>query len=172
MKPRILKNAFAAAFLTLALIGVATTGYAQKHESLTPLLIDQEGWTADTAEGMSMDMGAMKMVTASRTYAQGEKEIDVVIMIGNQAMTQGKMQEMKMESSDGSVTTSEIDGFQVQTIYDKKGDSSSLVVYLAQSPTAGALLVICGEGLSEKEMLSMAKKFDWKAMKAAAEKLF
>jgi len=159
------------AVLILVVICAAAIAYADNHEVLTPLLIDQPGWDAQEAEGMSMDMGTMKMITASRTYTQDSKEMDAMLIIGNQAMTQGKMQQMKAESLDTKVSITNIDGFNVQTVYDKNDKSFSVVVFLSQSQTKGAMFMLSGKGLSENEALGIAKKFNWKNMKATVEKL-
>jgi hypothetical protein len=164
------KKVFSAA-LILVVICAAAIAYADDYELLTPLLIDQPGWDAREAKGMSMDMGAMKMITASRTYTQDSKKIDAMLIIGNQAMTQGKMQQMKAESLDTKVSITNIDGFNVQTVYEKNDKSCSVVVFLSQSQTKGAMFMLSGKGLSENEALGIAKKFNWKNMKATVEKL-
>jgi hypothetical protein len=170
MKYHILRKAHAFV-LALAVVFV-TIAHAENHHSLTPLLVDLPGWEAEKPEVMSMDMGAMKMTNATRSYTKDNKEITAVVMLGNNAMTQGQMQEMKAESTDVKASISKIDGFQVHTSYDKNENSGSVVVFLAQSQTQGALFIVSYEGLSEKEALSLAKKFNWKKMRAAVEKLF
>jgi hypothetical protein len=157
--------------LTLVVVFV-TIAHAEKNHSLTPLLVDLPGWEAEKPEVMSMDMGTMKMTNATRSYTKDNKEITAVVMLGNNAMTQGQMQEMKAESMDVKASISKIDGFQVTTSYDKNENSGSVVVFLSQSQTQGALFIVSYEGLSDKEALSLAKKFNWKKMKAVVEKLF
>jgi len=76
--------------LTLAVVSV-TIAHAENHHSLTPLLVDLPGWEAEKPEVMSMDMGAMKMTNATRSYTKDNKEITAVVMLGNNAMTQGQM---------------------------------------------------------------------------------
>lgn len=155
--------------LTLVVVSV-TIAHAEEHHSLTPLLIDLQGWEAEKAEGMSMD--TMKMTNATRSYTKNNKDITAMVIVGNNAMTQGQMQEMKAESMDVKVSISKIDGFQVHTSYDKNENSGSVIVFLSQSQTQGATFIVSYEGLSEKEALSLAKKFNWKKMKAVVEELF
>ena len=85
--------------LTLGLIltFLAATGVAADHTLLTPLLVDLNGWAAEPASGMTMDMGSSKMINAAREYRQGDREINAMVMLGNQAMTQGSLQAMKAE---------------------------------------------------------------------------
>jgi hypothetical protein len=165
-------NKVFSSLLIAVMISAAAIAYADNHEALTPLLIDQPEWDAQEAKGMSMDMGAMKMITASRSYTQGDKKIDAMVIIGNQAMAQGKMQQMKAESSNARVNITTIDGFPVQTVYEKNKQSSSVVVFLSKNQTKGAMFMLSCKGLSENEATGMAKKFSWKKMKAAVEKLF
>jgi len=56
-------------------------------------------------------------------------------------------------------------------VYDKNDKSFSVVVFLSQSQTKGAMFMLSGKGLSENEALGIAKKFNWKNMKATVEKL-
>lgn len=156
--------------LTLVVVSV-TIAHAEQHHSLTPLLVDLQGWEAEKPEGMSMDMGTMKVTNATRSYTKDNKDITAMVIVGNNAMTQGQMQEMKAESMDVKVSISKIDGFQVHTSYDKNENSGSVIVFLSQSQTQGATFVVSYEGLSEKEALSLAKKFNWKKMKAVVKKL-
>ena len=69
-----------------------TVTHAQPHEALKPLLIDLEGWDADEAEGMNLDMGSMKMLNAVREYEKGTEKLTAIVIIGNQKMEQGQMQ--------------------------------------------------------------------------------
>ncbi len=157
--------------LTLLVVSV-TIAHAEEHRSLTPLLIDLQGWEAEKAEGMSMDTGTIKMTNATRGYTKDNKVITAMVFIGNNAMTQGQMQEMKAESMEVKVSISKIDGFQVHTSYDKNENSGSVIVFLSRSQTQGATFIVSYEGLSKKEALSLSKKFNWKKMKAVVEELF
>ncbi len=157
--------------LTLFVVSV-TIAHAEEHHSLTPLLIDLQGWKAEKAEGMSMDMGIMKMTNATRSYTKDNNDITAMVVVGNNAMTQGQMQEMKAESMEVKVSISKIDGFQVHTSYDKNENSGSVIVFLSQNQTQGATFIVSYEGLSEKEALSLSKKFNWKKMKAVVGELF
>lgn len=165
--------------LAFVLVTVAApSAQAGSHDALTPLLIDLSGWQGDEAEGMSMDMGAMKMITATRTYENGGKELGVNIMIsrGDQGsmgmgMEQGQMQTMNMETGDAKMRIEEIDGYHVQTVYEKKENKGSVVVYLAKGEGVAGYFSLSYEGLGEDEAMALAKKFDWAKMKKAVEEL-
>ncbi len=161
-----------AALIVLAVVALcATPAHAQKHQALAPLLIDLPGWMASERDGMSMEVAGIKIINANRSYAKGEKELTVIIMIGNQAMTQADAAESTVETSAGSMSAKTVDGFQVQTVSDKGKKSGEMVVVLAQGQKGGVVLTVSYSGLSEAEALDMVKKFDWKKMKAEAEKL-
>jgi hypothetical protein len=160
--------------LTIVVIftSFAATGVAADHTLLTPLLIDLKGWNAEPARGMTMDMGNSKMINAGREYRQGGKELNAMVFLGNQAMTQGGMQAMKTETAEGKMSITTIDGFKVKIFYDKKEHSGGVMVQLSQNQQQGAMFTLVYKGLSEEEGLKAAKKFDWKEMKNSVDKLF
>lgn len=158
------------------LIGVICLTFAApvlagEYDQLTALLQDLKGWTAEPARGMAMDMGGTKMINAARQYQKGTAEITAMVMKGNQAMAQGSMQPMKAESGTAKFALSTIGGFKVQSVYDKAEKSGAIVVFLSKHEGQGTIFTMGYEGLSEKEGLAMARKFDWKKMKAAVDKL-
>ena len=163
-------NRIRALGLTLIIAFVATA-HAGDHQALTPLLIDLQGWEAENPEGMSMDMGAMKITNATRIYTKGDNSITAMVMIGNHAMAQGQMQEMNAETTDARMSISEIAGFRVHTGYDKNENAGSVIVFLSQGQTESALFMVSYQGLSEKEAMDLARNFDWKKMKAVVDKL-
>jgi hypothetical protein len=79
---------------------------------------------------------------------------------------------MKSETPEGKMSISTIDGFKVQTFYDKKDNSGGVMVQLSQNQQQGAMFTLVYKGLSEKEGLEAAKKFNWKEMKKSVDKLF
>ena len=169
MRSKILVMAHAMLITMVLVFSVAA--HAEKHDLLTPLLVDLNGWKGEKAEGMSMDMGNMKMITATRNYTRGDKDVTAVVFIGNSAMTQGKMQGMKMESADSRINIKEIDGFQTQSVYDKKDKSGSVVIFLSHGEASGTIFTLSYNNIEEDKAIELAKKFDWKKMKATVEKL-
>jgi len=159
-------------FFSLMLLFTASSSHAEKDNLLKPLLIELKGWNSDDPQGMSMNMGGMNMITASRNYTKGNKNIDAMVFLGNQAMTQGKMQEMTAESDETSIKISTIDGFKTHFVENKNDNSISLMVFLAQGQAQGAMFIFSSNNLSKNNAISCAKKFDWKKMKAAVQKLF
>ena len=64
-----------------------------------------------------------------------------------------------------------LNGFQVQTVYDKKENSGSVTVFLTHEQTEGAFFNLLYAGISEKEAIGLAKKFDWKKIKSKIQSL-
>ena len=136
------------------------------------MLIDLSSWDAKLASGMTMDMGSSKMINAGRQYSQGVKQLNAMVMAGNQAMTQGSMQAMQIETAEDKVSVTTIDGFKVMLQYSKADKSGAVMVYLKQNQTQGAMFTLVYEGLSDEGGINAAKKFNWKEMQAAVSKLF
>jgi hypothetical protein len=158
------------AIVMVLIIGI-NVAYGEPQDALKPLLIDLDGWSAADAEGMSMDMGTMKLVNAMREYEKGAENLTAMVMIGNQMMAQGQMQQMNMETDMGKVKITTIDGFKVHTSYDKAEKSGAVIVFLSQVKDNSGIFTCYFEGLSEEDALKAAKRFDWNKMKAATEKL-
>ena len=159
---------FAIVFILLWAVSVQ----AEFYEALYPCLTDLPGWEAKEPEGMKMEMPGMKMVNATRSYTQGNKEITAVIVIGNQAMSTPMGAEgMKMETPEAKVTIERINGFMVQNMYDRKDHEGTIIVYLNRQGIVPAIFSFSFKELSENEALNLAKTFDWEMMRNKA-KLF
>jgi len=158
--------------LAFALIVAPVFASAQDYRQLSPLLTDLKGWSADPAEGMNMDMGAYKMINVVRSYARDSKELEAIIVIGNQVMPQGPMETMHAESDDSVMNMRQIDGFKVYTIHDKQDNSGNVTVFLVQKEPQSAMFAISYQGISESEAMDLARQFNWNDMKLTAEKMF
>ena len=158
--------------LVVILTSFAATGVAADHTLLTPLLVDLQGWNAQPARGMTMDMGTSKMINAAREYQQGGKKLMAMLVLGDQAMTQGSMQAMKTETSEAKMSISTIDGFKVQRFHDKIDNSGGVMVQLSQNQQQGAMFILEYKGLSAEEGLKAAKQFKWKEIKKSVDQLF
>lgn len=158
-------------FLGIWAMFLSATASADQSDILKPLLVDISGWTTENPEGMSMDMGAVRMVNAYRNYSREDKNMDATIMVGSNAMMEGQSQPMNMETADASINTSEINGFSVIRTFDKKDNSGYVLVNIAKASGKGALFVLNYSAITPAEALETAKKFDWKAMKEAADSI-
>lgn len=133
---------------------------AGQYESLTPLLINLNGWEAESPEGMDMEMGSTKIVQAMREYKKGKKSLNVMVMVGNNPMA-GQMQPRDIETDNAKVSVEKIDGFNVMQQYAKKEGEGTVVVSLSESDQKGAQFMMNFTGMRPAEALSMAKKFNW-----------
>jgi hypothetical protein len=70
---------------------------------------------------------------------------------------------MNIETSEGRMNTSTIDGVQVMRSFNIKDQSGAILVALGTS----ALLSVNFKGISDDDALALAKKFNWKALQAA-----
>ena len=168
------KQKFFKMVLALTVIFLLTlfnnTGFcAEPSDYLKPLLIDLKGWKAEKPEGSSMSMGGMKMINAIRNYSKGNSNINATIMISNSAMIQG--QTATTETSDAKVTSSKINGFNVIQGFNKIDKSGYVLINLAKKTTEGSLFMINYSGISNKEALKIAKKYNWKEIKTTTSKM-
>jgi hypothetical protein len=70
---------------------------------------------------------------------------------------------VNIETTDGRISTSTIDGMQVTRTFNIKDKSGAIFVGLATS----ALFTLSFNGIADDEALTLAKKFNWKAIQAA-----
>ncbi len=164
--------------LIFAILFMAVAVQAESYQTLYPCLIDLSGWTGGEPTGMNMNMSGMVMVNATRAYSKGNKELTAMIMKGNQAFGMGAMQGagmqgsgMHMETPEVNVNIKTINGFQVQTVYDKEENSGAVTVFLTHEQAGGAFFTLSYAGISEKEALGLAKKFDWEKIKSKIQSL-
>lgn len=159
----------AAALSALALLLPPSAARAQQSfQRFIPLLIDLQGWKGAKPDGMSMEMAGKSMVTAQRNYARGEARLDAQIVSG--PVAQGALAAtatgMKIETSEGRMSTSTVDGLQVTSTFTIRDKSGAILVALGPS----ALFTLTFNGVAEEEALTLAKQFNWKAMQAAIPK--
>lgn len=149
-----------------------STGYCpDRSDDLKALLIDLKEWKAEKAEGSSVNMPGMKMITAIRSYSKGEMNLDVTILVGSSVILMGQTPEVSAETDEVKLTTSDIDGFKVIQAFDKSENGGYIVINIDKKETEGSLFMISYSGISSKEVLAIAKKFNWKKIKTTTGKL-
>jgi hypothetical protein len=165
---RIIRLAVAA--LSAAWLAQSPAAHAQQQAfaRFFPLLVDLDGWQGKKPDGVSMEMPGNNMITATREYQRGSARLHVQILIGPAAqgalaMTQSGM---NVETTDGRMNTSMIDGLHVTRSFNFKDKSGAILVALGPS----SLLSVSFNGIPDEEALTLAKKFDWKAIQAAQPK--
>ncbi len=100
-----------------------------------PLLIDIDGWQGKKPDGMSMDMGESSMTTATRDYQRGPAQLHASVVIGAAAAGAlgATMAGMNIETSDGHMITSMINGLKATRTYNSKDKSGAVLVALGES---------------------------------------
>ncbi len=164
-----IRLALAAAALPAAWLLPSSAAHAQQSfQRFFPLLVDLQGWKGNKPDGVSLETPGNSMVTATREYERGEARLDAQVIIGPAA--QGALAAtgagVKIETSDARMSTSIIDGLQVTTTFTISDKSGAILVALGTS----ALFTLSFNGVAEDEALTLARKFNWKAIQAAIPK--
>jgi hypothetical protein len=140
----------------------------QAFQRFIPFLVDLPGWRGKKPDGLSMEMPGNSMITATREYGRGEAHLNAQIIIG--AAAQGALAAthagIKLETSEGHMITSSVDGLPVTRNYTFKDKSGAILVELGNN----AMFALSFNGVTEDEALTLAKAFNWKAIQAALPK--
>jgi hypothetical protein len=159
---------FVGAALTSAWLFHAPAAHAdQAFQRFFPLLVDLDGWQGKKSYGMSMETSHNSMITATRDYQRGTAELHAGLIIGPAAVgtLAATVATINVETSDGHMITSKIDGLPVTKAFNVSQKSGAIFVALGASALFGLLY----NGITEDEAITLAEKFDWKAMQAAAQ---
>jgi len=158
------------ALLSVLLVLSAVVGvYSQTANNLKVLLIDLKGWDAEKANGMSVNMGGMKMANAFRVYNSKERKIQTTIMMASREEALQKIEIDTKEDSNYKANIYKISGFTVTSVYDKNEKDGTIVVTLLKDEgNYGAVFAFHYNGLKEKDALGLVQKFNWKKMKKEA----
>ncbi|HXX04538.1 MAG TPA: hypothetical protein VEJ37_09400 [Xanthobacteraceae bacterium] len=156
-----------AALSTLCLFEFSPALADQAFQRFLPLLIDLDGWHGKKPDGLSMEMANNSMTTAARDYDRGTAKLHAGVIIGPAAAgaLAPTRNAMNIETTDGHMITSTINGLPVTKTFNTKEKSGAILIALGPA----AMLSFSYSGLSEDEALQLAQKFDWKAIQAAAQ---
>lgn len=151
-----------------ALLRASTARAEQSFQRFVPLLIDLDGWQGKKPDGVSLEAGSAGLITAGREYRRGAARLHAQVLIGPaaQAALAATKIGTKIETSEGHMNTSLIDGLSVTRSFTEKTQSGAILVALG----ANALFDVSFNGITEDEALALAKKFNWKAMQAEQAK--
>jgi hypothetical protein len=139
----------------------------QAFQRFLPLLVDLDGWQGKKPDGMSMEMPNMSMITATRDYQRGSAQVHAGVVIGQAAAgpLAAFQAGMNIETGDGHMMTTTMHGLPVMKTYTTQQKSGAIMVALGKE----ALFSFSYNGIAEDEALTLAEKFDWKAIQAAAQ---
>lgn len=161
----------AVSLLIAALLGyvlqISTLHADQAFQRFFPLLVNLDGWQGKKPDGISMEMPGNSMITATREYQRGPARFHAQVLVGAAAKGALAVAQtgMKIETSDGRMSTSPIDGFQVTRTFNFKDKSGAILIALVSN----SVFSVSFNGIADDEALGIAKKFDWKAIQAAAK---
>ena len=132
---RVIRKIITAAALPAILLMVPRAARAQSFQRFVPLLIDLQGWKGNKADGLAMEMPGNSMITATRAYERGDARLNAQVIIGPAA--QGALAatnaNMNLETGDGHIRTSPIDGLQVTRTFTNSNKSGAILVALGPS---------------------------------------
>ena len=157
--------------LTAALLGCVlqiSAAYAdQAFQRFFPFLVDLDGWQGKKPDGISMEMPGNTMITATREYQRGPARFHAQVLVGAAAKGALAIAQtgMKIETSEGRMSTSAVDGYQVTRTFNFKDKSGAILIALGSN----SVFSVSFNGIADDEALGIAKKFDWKAIQAAAK---
>ena len=155
----------------LTLVLTTETLHADISSRLTSLLVDLDGWEANTAEGTDVNMVGMKMASAIRTYAKKTAILDMSVMLGSNVLLQGEKQHTQSETQNTKTEILEINGFTVIITYSKTEKMGYIVIPLIEKESEGSMFVVNYSALSGNNALKIAKKFDWNKLKSVTGSL-
>jgi hypothetical protein len=140
-----------------------------RHSSvLCRFLIDLDGWQGNKPDGMAMEISSATMITATRRYQKSPAHLEASIIIGTaaQAALAAAQSGIKIETTEGRLGTSSINGFQVTQTYTIKEKDGAILVALGPA----AMFNLAFNGVTDQDALALAEKFDWKGIQAALPK--
>ena len=162
---RVAVHVVLAALPAASLLASSAAFADQAFERFLPFLVDLDGWQGKKPQGFAMEMTGSNLITASRDYERGPAHLQAQVMIG--AAAQGALaplrSAMNIETSEGRMNKSTIDGVRVMRSFNIKEQSGAILVALGTS----ALLNVTFRGIGDDDTLALAKKFNWKALQAA-----
>jgi hypothetical protein len=166
---RAIRLAVAAAALAVAGALPPMTAHAQQaFQRFYPLLIDLPGWTGQNPDGIAMEMPGNKMITATRAYARGDARLNAQVVIGPaaQGALAATQANVSLETGDAHMHTTTVDGYRVAATYTVHDKSGVVMVALGSD----VMFSMSFNGVAEDEGMTLARKFDWKAIQAATAK--
>jgi hypothetical protein len=158
----------AAALAAAALLPPMAAQAQQAFARYFPFLVDLAGWDGKKPDGIAMDMPGNSMITATREYRRGDARVNAQVVTGAaaQGATAATQANVNLETADAHMHTSTVDGLRVASSYTLKDKSGIILVALGPS----AMFSMSFNGVAEDEAMTIARKFDWKAIGAATAK--
>jgi hypothetical protein len=157
--------------LPVLIFGLALAALAEvvNFKELVPFLdIKIPGWTMEgKPSGSTLKQGAMTMSQAKAEFKAGDKTLEIVVMdFLGQPLPFLTGQQMEMESSEETLRTTEVQGFQVLEHYRIQGKEGELNISVANR----FWVKIDGKGIDNLKVLQdVAQQMDLKKLATLAK---
>jgi hypothetical protein len=133
----------------------------QAYQRFIPFLIDLPDWTGPQPTGTDEETNGGRVITASRSYLRGDARFVASITSGTAALATDSRIDINIRGVHESTST--IDGFRVTT------RSTAIFVSMAITLGPDVKFSLLSNGVSEGGMMSIARKFDWKGIRALVD---
>ena len=137
------------------------------YSTICAQLEEIPGWNSDKCEGVNVQGTPMgNMVSAQKRYIKGNKQVDVAVFSGMNAMGMWApyQNNMQVDSTEQFIKVTKINGYNVAISYEKKNKTGGIVIGFNSKKNPGmvdAVLVFNFSNMHWKDGLEFAKKFDW-----------
>lgn len=155
-------------FILFITIAVSGSLYALSYEELLPYLKDIDGWNSKKGMGVNIDGKHNDFIMAERIYTRPDALITAKVISGMQAQMQWATysSQKDYETEDKLLLLKEIQGFSTIVVFNKENREGSILILLNPDSQPSAILNFSFQGISYKEALEFAQKFDLQGLSA------
>lgn len=152
-----------AALVPTCLLWSSASRAQEPFEAFFPLFVELPGWKGDKPFGSTRKVAPAGItVTAGRAYQRGDATL--LVSMGAMPMKPRLVQPPTtgtVETKERRVSLSIIDGWQVASASDFEDNAVGVHVTLANG-----YLNLSTHGVAERDLVTLARRFDWKALQA------
>lgn len=162
------RHAIRLALAAAVLPGLSLPARAQAFQRFFPFLPDLPGWKGNKPDGVALEAPGASVISATREYERGEARLNAQVIVGAAAMGALASIEsgVKVETREARMSTTVVDGFKLARTYTIADKSGAVLVALSNN----GVFSLNFSGIDDEEALTIAKRFNWKAMQAALPK--
>ena len=152
-----------ATFFVLLLFSLS---YALDHTAFFRVLVDVPGWEASRPEGMTVNSGGQRQLTAHREYTKGSSSLSVTVMCGpgaqGAAFFFSGMNDMFLSGQGGSlrVKSLTLQGRPAKVVMTDGGLTFYVLLSkVASNPSTTAIMVFDFRGVDYNRAVSVIRRF-------------
>ena len=161
---------FLGLFLVIAFMPVVFADQLPSYKTICSHLGDIPGWKSDKCSGMNLSSSPMgNIVSANREYSKGDKEINVSVISGMQAIAGWApfAGNLNMETNESLVKTLDISGYRAGINYHKQEKAGSITICLEQKNSqCEAIFGISFSNMNWEDASELVKNFDLKEIES------